>query len=171
MKVLKDNYNVAETKHVVKHDALAYPRKMICQNCGSELEYEKEDVRDGYLGCMFVDCPLCEYDNMIDDHEDNINLTKDNVQFPTHFWHTCKENGAVDVCNNEQVKQYIHKAIDYFRKNPNEHSWCACTGNLYISVDKDEGDENYWVVVTDNYYDTYIPFEKQDYKKGYTKDW
>lgn len=159
MKVLKDNYKKVEYVEEINN---TYPRKLVCDTCGSELEYDASDMRIGALGCMFVDCPCCGKDNMID-NEDGISLTKDNVEFPTHFFHTSKETGAAYVCNNEEVKKCINDAIDYFRKNKNEYDWFCCYGNLYIEVKRWEGDEQYEVVVTNNYYDTYIPFEEEDY--------
>jgi hypothetical protein len=157
MKVLKDN----NCKNIEK-DIKKYPRKLICDDCLSELEYEEEDMRIGALGCMFVDCPCCGSSNFIDD-EDGITLTKDNVEFPTHFFHTSKETCAVDCCNNDEIKKYIYKAIDYFRKNKNEYHWFTATGNLRIDVSRYDGDECYEVIVTNNYYETLIPFEREDY--------
>lgn len=159
MKVLKDNYK--QNAYVGEVSKL-YPRKLVCDACGSELEYEKSDMRIGALGCVFVDCPCCGRDNMIED-EDGIALTRHNIEFPTHFFYTSKETGAVDCCDNENIRKYINQAIDYFRKNKDENNWFCCTGNLYIDVSKWDGDENYWVVVSNNYYDTYIPFEEEDY--------
>ena len=41
MKVLIDNY----TKLNIYEDTMTYPRKFICENCRSKLEYEKEDLK------------------------------------------------------------------------------------------------------------------------------
>lgn len=158
MKVLKDNYTINEVKNKQN-----YPRKIVCDNCGSELEYEKSDLYMGFLGSMYLDCPLCKRKNMVENNEGAITLTKDNVEFPVHFYHTSKENGAVDCCNNEEIKKYISEAIEFLRKNKEEYSWYCQTGNLYIHVFRYDGDREYYVVVTDSYYDTYIPFEKEDY--------
>ena len=161
MKVLKDNYT--EEAHI-EEDVYTYPRLCVCDECRSELEYEKSDTHIGFLGCMYLTCPLCGYENMLyDDDENGIKLTKHNVEFPVHFWHTSKETGAVDCCNNERVKDAINKAIDYFRKNKNEYHWFTASGNLYVDVTRYEGDETYEVMVTNNYYETSIPFEKEDY--------
>ena len=162
MKVLKDNYTNSKINEAIAI-ASPYPRKLICEYCNSELEYEKSDLRIGFLGCAYLDCPLCGRDNMIEENENTITLTKDNVEFPAHFWHTCKENGAHDCCNNNEVKNAINKAIDYFRKNKDEYHWFTATGNMYVDVIKYEGDESYEVVVTNNYYGTSIPFEREDY--------
>lgn len=161
MKVIKDNYN----KDCVNEQSYPpYPREFICENCESSLEYEKSDLEMGVLGCMHLRCPCCGYSNMIDGNEGNITLTKDNVEFPTHFFHTSTETGAVDYCNNQTVKEYIHKGIDYFRKNKDEYSWGEhITGNLYLCVRRYEGDECYLVTVSNDFYQTYIPFEEADY--------
>ena len=118
MRVLKDNYTNSNV-NTKKTQASPYPRKMLCKHCGSELEYEKSDLRMGFLGCYHLDCPLCGCENMIDCHEDNITLTKGNVEFPVHFWHSSVEAGAVKTCNNENVRKCINKAIEYFRENKN----------------------------------------------------
>lgn len=164
MKVLKDNFTDFEKNIEIENNTKPYPRFHICEGCLSELEYEKSDLTMGYLGAMYLKCPLCGYNNMME-HSDEagITLTKDNVQFPVHFWHTSKETGAVDCCNNEEVKECIRKAIDYFRANKNEYHWFTATGNLYVSVDRYDGDESYEIMVTNNYYETSIPFENVDY--------
>lgn len=160
MKVLKDNYKQATYVEEINNN---YPRKLVCERCESELEYDKSDIAIGGYGCAFVGCPLCGYENYLDDGEHDIDLTKDNVEFPVHFAHVSSETGAVDCCNNERVKEYIRNGIDYFRKNKNEFVWYCGIGNLFITVYRYEGDENYYVQVTNNYYDTYIQFEAADY--------
>ena len=159
IKILKDNYTKFKDESIQD----AYPRVIVCEECGSELEYEKSDLTIGCYGLAVLHCPLCGRDNMLDDDENSIILTKDNVEFPKHFWHTSKENGAVDCCNNEEVKKCIHKAIDYFRKNKDDYNWYTEYGNLCINVYRYDGDREYMIIVTDNYYQTYIPFEEEDY--------
>ena len=158
MKVLKDNYNKIDNK------SYSYPRKTICENCGSELEYEKDDIRIGWLGAVYVDCPLCGFDNMLYEHEDCVTLTVDNLEFPTHFHHTCVENGAVDCVDNTTIKHYLNKAIKYFRENKDEFVWHSQTGNMDFAVFRWSGYELYKVVVTGNYFEADIPFEEIDYE-------
>ena len=154
MKVLKNNYKKAEA-----FPAKYYPRKIICDSCESELEYEKSDVTIGWLGAAYITCPLCGKDVMLD--EDGITLTMDNIEFPTHFNHTSKEN-AVDLCNNKEIKKHIRDAINYFRKNKEEFACESGSGNLTVHVYRYAGDEEYHVVVSNDYYDTNIPFEEED---------
>lgn len=156
MKVLKNNYNKQNVE-------IEEPKELICEKCKSELEYEQSDLKIGAYGCAYIDCPVCGYANYIYE-ENEFELTKDNVEFPTHFSHTSLEN-AVDCCNNQMVKEYINKAIEYFRKNKDEyHCGGHITGNLYISVCKYEGDRLYDVTVSNDFYSTSIPFEPEDYR-------
>lgn len=157
MKVIKNNYENKEKEKMVEN----YPKLLICETCGSELEYNKEDFRIGEFGCIFVDCPCCNHDNLIEGEE--FVLTKDNIDFPVHFHHCCEENGAVNCCTNEEIHGYIDKAINYFRENKDEFAWTAEIGNLHMTVFRYDGDESYYVIVTNDYYSTYIPFEDKDY--------
>ena len=162
MKVLVDNYkknDYAEMNRRIE----SYPRKMVCECCNSELEYEEVDIKIGAFGCAYIKCPLCNSTNFIDNSEKELTLTARNVEFPTHFWHTSVETGAVDCCNNEEVKRAIYKAISYFRENKDAESWITATGNLCVHVNRFEGDEDYDVLVTKDYYETHIPFEEADY--------
>ena len=161
MKILKNNYQKTNVEEKTK--VKPYPRIHICEECRSELEYEKSDLRMGALGCMYLNCPCCGYDNMIEENEMTITLTIDNVEFPTHFWHTSAETGAVDICNNDEVKERIRNAIEHFRKNKKEYAYQSQCGNLFLVVFRYEGDENYEVILTKDYYETYIPFESEDY--------
>ena len=158
MKILKNNYN--QTKDTIKK---SYPRELICDGCESSLEYEESDLRMGEYGCMHLRCPLCGYNNIIDNNENNITLTVDNIEFPLHFHHTSVKTGAVDCFNNETIKKEIYKAIDYFRKNKDVHYWMVRYGNLYIHVYKYEGDKEYSITISNDYYTMEIPFESEDY--------
>lgn len=164
MKVLKDNYNES-SENKVTIQVKPYPRKLICSECRSELEYDESDLKMGFLGCVYVHCPCCGYDNMLEENENTITLTKDNVEFPTHFWHTSASTGAKDCCNDKEIKECIQKAIKYFRENKGEdvYDWYAEYGNLYISVSKYDGDKSYEVTVSNDFYTTSIPFESADY--------
>ena len=159
MKILKNNYNKTDTKQ-----KSSYPRKMICQYCNSELEYEESDLHMGIYGAMHLTCPCCNKENMLDEHEKSIVLTIDNIEFPTHFHHTSVSTGASDICSNEEIKKVIKDGINYFRKNKSNFAWFSECGNLFVAIYRyDNDDKSYDVIVTNDFYSTYIPFEKEDY--------
>lgn len=162
MKILKNNYESCKQENIKK--AQSYPRNYICESCNSELEYDREDLRIGELGLVILDCPCCGYSNAIENHEDTLILTRDNIVFPDHFYHTSIKNGAIDCCTNERIKKYITEAIDYFRRNKDEFAWIVSTGNLHVTVFRYEDNEVYEVVVTNDHYHTDINFEEKDYK-------
>lgn len=163
MKVLKNNF---DNGRVAAYETIVvprYPRKLECEECGSELEYDESDLQRGVYGAMHIQCPLCGYNNMLDGNENDIKLTKDNILFPVDFHHTSTECGAVDTCKNDFVRECIQKAIHYFRTNKKEFAYYTGTGNTMIYVFRLDGDEEYEVVVANDYYETYIPFEEEDY--------
>lgn len=129
------------------------------------MEYEESDLRMGEYGCMYLDCPVCGQDNMLEDNENCITLTVNNIEFPIHFHHISKETGAKDIFTNEEIKPYIRKAICYFRENKEEYDWGGwITGNLYIHVHRYSSDENYTVYASNEFYEAEIPFEEEDYE-------
>lgn len=162
MKILKDNTPQKASYEEIERD-VSYPRKLICEQCRSELEYDESDLRMGALGCAYLDCPCCGYDNMLEENEKTIALTKNNIIFPIHFFHTSIEDGAIDNCNEKEVKECIEKAINYFRRNKEAFDWDTQYGNLYVAVRRYDDDENYEVIVSNNFYTTYVPFETEDY--------
>ena len=162
IKVLKDNSKNIEVKEEKYIEP--YPRKLICEGCQSELEYDETDLIMGEYGCMHVDCPICGEHNMLVDNEKSITLTVDNIEFPIHFHHVSEETGAKDVCNTEEIRERLRSAITYFRKNKDEYIWHSWCGNLYVMVHRWSGDEEYEVVVSKDFYNMEIPFEGDDYE-------
>lgn len=163
MKILVNNYKKEQKPNNVVQ-AKPYPRNITCEHCGSALEYDKSDLRIGVYGCAYLDCPCCGKDNMIEDDEMCITLTKDNIEFPVHFHNISMETGAVDCCNNEHIKEYIQKAIEYFRNNKDEYDWGGwMSGNLYLHVHRWSGDGIYEINISNNFYNGEISFESVDY--------
>ena len=157
MKVLKNNFN--ETNNITD-----YPKAIVCEKCESELEYEKSDLTIGAFGAAYCKCPLCGYDNFIDDEEEAITLTIDNIEFPVHFYHTSKETGAIDI-TNEEIKKRIREAVIKLRNFKEEDYWGVECGNLYLLVTRCEDEESYEITVSKDHYSTYIPFEEEDYNR------
>mgnify|MGYP004566301333 FL=1 len=160
IKVIQNNFNQnnlnkkVEVKPKIVHT--------FCEHCDSELEISKEDTHIGWLGAAFVKCPCCKQESMVDEL-DGITLTKDNIDYPIHFNRTNKDLRNVVEVQKDKVIEEIQKGIDYFRTNKDESYWCTCYGDLFVIIFRYEGDEEYFVLVTRDFYETDIPFEKEDY--------
>lgn len=155
MNIIRNNYNK-------KKDTI----QTICENCESELEFTGEDVHYGYLGMPLVTCPCCgEETSVLEDGVDTITLTVDNIQFPVHFLHTTKNERYIKPVEDEEIIEEIKKGIAVLRSDEEGIThWYTCCGNLFIVIFRLSGDEEYWVIVTKDYYETSIPFEECDYR-------
>lgn len=151
MRILKDNYT--NYVKVVKNN------KIVCETCQSELEYDKSDIQYGEFGCAYIMCPLCDKKIFLD-YEEPICLTVDNIVFPQHFHHASQD--AVEISAKE-IQEWIKEGIDYFRENKNEDYWYRQSGDTHVAIYRYGGDKDYNTIVTKDYYETYIPFEKSDY--------
>lgn len=140
-----------------------YQKTHICYTCNSEFAYTEDDLHIGEFGNVYATCPVCNTQEWIDEEPPEI-LTKDNIRFPTHFGHVSKENGAVDYCTPDTIQKYIKRATEFFRDNKDECLYYIRSGNLCVCVVRIPDDEAYDVIVTNNYYVTNIPFEKEDYE-------
>lgn len=147
---------VIEKKSDIKQTV--YPIQVICNNCGSKLEVEDGDAYVGHLGAMYYKCPVCSEENMVDELE-GITLTKDNIEFPIHFYYF---GNGVDL-SSEEIRKYINDAINFFRNNPDNFCYTTGSGNTGILVQNFSGDHEYHVVVTKDFYETEIPYGTKDY--------
>ena len=104
-----------------------YPKRHICDECGAELEYDKEDTHIGWMGCEYVTCPACGSETMVNDQR---------VQPPTWkttFHHTSSETGAVDI-EDDKIREYVNEAVKSLcseKLKPGEF-YITRTGNLLV---------------------------------------
>lgn len=160
MKILKNNYNYCKEKRFKNAESKSL--KIHCDQCGSELEITKNDTHIGWLGALFVTCPCCGEESMVDELE-GITLTIDKLVFPVHFSRTNKEMiQVVENCPDEIVKE-IKRAITYFREHKDKYFWHTSHGDMFVIVFRYEGDKEYSVMVTKDFYETAIPFQAVDY--------
>ena len=128
-----------------------YPKRHICDECGAELEYDKEDVHIGWMGCEYVTCPACNCETMVNDKR---------VMLPTWkatFDHVCTDTGAIDVLDHE-VQEYVNKVAKAMCSDEYEpgDSTITRTGNLLIFGRKwDDGVDVY--VTKDYWEDSIVP--------------
>lgn len=147
MKVIKNNYN---------DDDISTKLHIECEHCGSELEITKEDTHIGWLGAAFVKCPCCNQDAMVDE-VDGITLTKDNIEFPLHFSRTNKDQRHVVEVKDLKIKEEVARGIEWLMANKDEEYWYTCHGDLFLIIFNDVEDREYYILVTKDFYDTYIP--------------
>lgn len=136
-----------------------YPMVITCNNCGSDFEIEHDDTYIGTLGCRYVKCPCCDYSNMIDD---GIQLTKDNLKFPDHyFWYG---NGV--VLSNKKTDECVRECIEALRNSKDKYFYATQggTGDTHVFVFRRDADEEYIVYVGKNGFETNVPFEDVDYR-------
>lgn len=126
-----------------------YPKRHTCDECGAELEYDKEDTHIGWMGCEYVTCPACNSEIMVNDQR---------VQSPTWkatFHHTSTETGAVDI-EDIKIKEYVDKAVKSLcseKWKPGEF-YITGTGNLLVlGIKWEDGVEIY---VTKDYWEDSI---------------
>lgn len=156
MKIIKNNL---QDKKLIK----PYPRITTCDYCGSELEYEEDDVDVGYCGEAYVVCPVCNKETGLPDNEKCIILTKDNIKFPNHFCHW----NFSDLTSNDigkEIENFVKEAINLFRLNKDEYIWSIYNKDYFVEVARNDDDKMYSVTVAKDYYETNIDYEKEDYK-------
>ena len=152
IKILKDNYNTNPVSEV------EFPHPHKCEYCESEFEIEgMDELHEGVLGDYYVVCPVCAHKSCVEDI-DGKRITKDNIKFPINFWHST--NGK--ELSSEEIQRLISHGIDFFRSNPDAFTYTTGTGNTGILIENFSGDKEYHVSVTQDYYDTFIPYEAED---------
>lgn len=82
-----------------------YPKRIICDHCGAELEYDKDDEFIGQWGIRVVCCPECMGDVFVSDHRiepPNWKATFDHINSAT-----AKE------LKNEEIQEYIDNCYKF----------------------------------------------------------
>lgn len=123
----------------------------LCEYCGEKLHGEPQV---GVLGLKYIHCDHCG-ENSYNEELGEIELTKDNLHFPQHYYNF---NNGKDV-TYEWIDEQVRKGLEYLENNPTEDFIELGTGNTNICITKYEGDEEYRVVVSKGYYDANIPIK------------
>jgi hypothetical protein len=128
--------------------------KLVECQCGAELEYLPSDVHVGAFGSMFVTCPVCE-EEMLLDEEDPMVLTVENVEWPKHF--SLPHKSDFDISDKE-IQEWVKQCLKLAESDiiyPNGSFVRMACGNTMVSIQKYE--ESYEVYVTKSYAETSIP--------------
>ena len=129
-----------------------FPIKTKCEYYNAELEVDKEDVHIGEYGLYEYICPCCNIKNTIDD---GIDLTKDNLQFPIHYY---SFNDGKDI-SDEKINKWVKECIEKLEEDKESYiSWTG-TGNTKVFVQKFEEDNEYSITICKGYYEVEIPIK------------
>lgn len=138
MKIIKDCYN----KEIVSEE-------YICEECNSVFEYDDYDVYVDSENNEYVTCPCCNHSCIV-----SVPTTEDNIEFPKSFYEFGGTNiESIDVSNNE-ITTRIKECIKWLKENPNEPFGYTGFGNMFLCVFNHE--DEYYIIVTKNYFDSYI---------------
>lgn len=128
-----------------------YPKHHICDECGAELECDKEGAHIGWHGYEYVTCPACDSETMAD---------KCRVQPPT--WKTTFHHHNAETCkniNDDKVQRIISQTFRILKSADCDdgESYITSVGNLLVfGIKHDEGKIE--VFVTKDYYtDNLLP--------------
>ena len=78
-----------------------YPKRIVCEHCGAELEYDRDDEFVGLWGMKCITCPECNEDCFVSDHR------VEPPNWKTTFDHT-NSDSAVAI-DDEEIQEYIDK--------------------------------------------------------------
>lgn len=140
MEIIKDNYSKTETKVVSDN--------YTCEKCQSVLNVSASDIKIGQYGMYQWTCPLCNNQNYVDE---GIELTANNIEFPTHF--ATYKNGK--QINNNELNKWVKECITNINKDC-DYSMHA-SGNSFVLAYKSNEETEVSVIVCDNgYYETFL---------------
>jgi hypothetical protein len=162
IKIIENNYKKESSEQNNENIDEDLPIQITCEYCDSKLEITKEDTHIGWLGASYITCPCCGGESMVDEL-DGITFTVDNIDFPVHFLRVNKNERHVKEVDAKEIVKDIRRGIEYFREHKDKYSWYTSYGDMFLTLLRYDGDEEYYVVVTKDYYETSIPFEEVDY--------
>lgn len=126
-----------------------YPKRHICDECGAELEYDKEDTYIGWMGFECVTCPDCERE---------IAVSECRVQPPTWkttFDHTSIKTGAVDI-EDDKIQKYVNEVAKHLCSNEYKPGEFALTGTGNLLVFGVKWEDGVDIYVTQDYWEDSI---------------
>lgn len=138
---------------------------VVCEKCKTKIGYTQDDIEYKDYGVPYIRCPHCSSQTMLEE-EDCLELNKNNVKFPIHYYHF----GEGKPIDDEQINKWVKESIEYLEKNPTEHFSYHASGDSIVFVIKYEDDEEYSIIVAKNYYSTSVSIDKEEKSNNKQKE-
>ena len=122
-----------------------YPKRIVCEHCGAELEYDKDDEFIGLWGMKCITCPECNEDCFVSDHR------VEPPNWKTTFDHT-NSDSAVAI-DDEEIQEYIDKCYAKLTSDewkPDDHYLTGSGDTMIFGV---KYEDEIRVFVTRDYYE------------------
>lgn len=126
-----------------------------CEFCNKEVQVKDDEMIIGYVGMKSYTCPNCSEINETDDF---IDINKDNLIFPTHYYHF---KGGVEL-SDDKINMMVRECIEYLEEHKDtdaEQTRTIGTGDTLITVTRN--DDEYLIVVSKDRYEVEIPIDNK----------
>lgn len=133
---------------VIKKDTIEkseYPKRIVCDHCGAELEYDADDEFVGRWGMKSITCPECEEEIFVSEHR---------VEPPcwrASFDHINTKNAT--YVEDSRIQDFIDECYKYLMSDKVSSGNFYMTGSGDILVFGVRTEDTIEVYVTRDYYE------------------
>ena len=117
-----------------------------CEHCGSKMT---NTIQVGQFGLKYIHCNSCGKDSY-NGELGEITLTKDNVNYPQHYY-SFANGKSID---NDKINEWVRECVMKLESNPDQEYAFIGTGNTMVFVF--DLDDAYEVYVCKNYDETTV---------------
>lgn len=134
-----------------------YPKRHVCDECGAELKYDKEDVYVGVHGLEYIECPNCNTENVI--NEKRVAPPAWPKTFEAQDGTGCINNNSVTV---QKLIDDVVNELESDTIKPGEFVFAEQSG-IFVAGFRFE--DEYEIIVTGDYWIDYTEsdFVERDY--------
>lgn len=127
-----------------------YPRVCLCEECGSKMIYNEDELKHGAFGVGCILCPICGSETETNYPDEQIELNIRNISYPNHFYF---EEGGNQ--NSLEITSAIKKLVADLHKTSTKCGKINI-GDTIIFANKETNDSGYFVYVSASYFAGYI---------------
>jgi len=127
--------------------------KLVDCDCGAELEYLPTDMYVGAYGAMYVRCPECDAEVLLNDEEQFL-LTPENVSWPQHF--SMPDSDDLDV-DDKTIQNWVSTCLKHLESDLYGYGSYVSMGSGNTRVWAEKFEDEYAIYVTKSYAATSVP--------------